>query len=111
MYPLFVFSYHLDVVLVLAYNALIYHINNGNAACSVDAEAFHQLARAMVCLAVHYFICQPEKKDDNIKECKYTLEQILLTCYSETKMTHPFIFILPSFFIPGLDPSVTKKKK
>ena len=97
MYPLFVFSYHLEVVLVLAYNALIFHINNGNAACSVDAEAFHQLAHTMVCLAVHYFICQPEKKDGNVndKERKDTLKQILLTCFPQTKMTHLCISTKP----------------
>ena len=42
-----------------------------------EAEAFHWLVHAIACLAARSFVCRPaEKKDGNVKEHKYTLEQI-----------------------------------
>ncbi len=59
-------------------NALIFHVYNdsGHETC-VDTESFYRLACAIVYLAARSFVCWPaEKKDGNVKEHKYMLEQI-----------------------------------
>jgi hypothetical protein len=75
LYLQFVFSYCFDVV--LAYDALIFHVYNdyGHETCT-KAETIHQLACAMVSLAVRSFVFQPEKKDGKVKEHKNTWKQI-----------------------------------
>jgi hypothetical protein len=74
-YLQFVFSYCFNIV--LACNALVFHVYNYHAhETCINAEVFHQLAHAMISLAAGSFVCQLEKKDCKVKEHKYMLEQI-----------------------------------
>jgi hypothetical protein len=84
LYLQFVFFYCFDVV--LANNTLIYHIFDDNAhETCVDAEASHQV-QYFAWQHVHLFASRRRRMA--ISTNVSMLEQILLTYFTQTKITH-----------------------
>jgi hypothetical protein len=102
LYLEFVFSYRFDID--LAYNAMLFHVYNDYAhETCIDAEAFHQLAHAIVSLAARSFVCNQRRRTAksrvSIRWNKFNLGDFfssieLLTSLSSFNIT---------LYIPGLD--------